>query len=133
MIQKILLFQVTFLNNISLFCYPLFVNLNIFRYSSAFNYPWKSTRLKFIPNLSGIFQFILISVSEPIRIITNWSEKRFVPRLIKTVKNPLDLIQLIPRHQSEWIRTNPKTSFQSGEELNPSRSPPHFHLTPQTP
>ena len=29
------------------------------------------------------------------------------------IKNQSDLIRLILRHQSEWIRTNPKPSFQS--------------------
>ena len=39
----------------------------------------------------------------------------------KTVKNQSDFIRLIPRHQSEWIRTNPKRSFQSRSiRINPS-------------
>ena len=31
----------------------------------------------------------------------------------KTIKNQSDLIRIIPRDQSEWIRTNLKPSFQS--------------------
>ena len=39
----------------------------------------------------------------------------------KTVKNQSNLIPLIPRHQSEWIRTNAKPSFQSRSiRFNPS-------------
>ena len=35
--------------------------------------------------------------------------------------NQSDLIRLTPRHQSEWIRTNPKPSFQSRSiRINPS-------------
>ena len=47
----------------------------------------------------------------------------------KTVKNQSDLIRLIPRHQSEWIRTNPKSSFQSKSiRINPNSdwSKPNF-------
>ena len=40
----------------------------------------------------------------------------------KRVKNQSDLIRLIPRHQSEWIRTNPKPSFQSSSIRNNPRS-----------
>ena len=47
----------------------------------------------------------------------------------KTIKNQSDLIRLIPRNQSEWIRTNPKPSFQSRSiRNNPSSdwSKPNF-------
>ena len=47
----------------------------------------------------------------------------------KTVKNKSGLIRLIPRHQSKWIRTNPKSSFQSRLiRINPGldRSKPNF-------
>ena len=57
----------------------------------------ESIGLEFILSQSELFRFIPISVSEPMRIIPNQS----------------DLIPLIPRRQSEWIRTNPKPSFQS--------------------
>ena len=43
----------------------------------------ESIRLKFIPSQSEIFPFIPISISEPMRIIPNQSEKRFVTRLMK--------------------------------------------------
>ena len=48
--------------------------------------------------------------SEPMRIIPNRSEKRFVSRLMK---NGQKSIRLIPQYRYEWIRTNPKPSFQS--------------------
>ena len=39
----------------------------------------------------------------------------------KTAKNQSELIWLIPRHQSEWTRTNPKSSFQSRSiRINPN-------------
>ena len=41
---------------------------------------------KFIPSQSELFRFIPISVSEPMRIIPNHSEKRFVTRLKKNGK-----------------------------------------------
>ena len=41
----------------------------------------------------------------------------------KTVKNQSDLIRLIPRHQSVWIWTNPKPSFQFRSiRINPNHS-----------
>ena len=44
--------------------------------------PGESIGLKFIPSQSELFRFIPISVSEPMRIIPNQSEKRFVSRLM---------------------------------------------------
>ena len=72
--------------------------------------PGESIGLKFIPSQSELFRFIPISVSESMRIIPNKSEKRVVSRLMK---NGQKSIRLIPRHRFEWIRTNPKRSFQS--------------------
>ena len=49
----------------------------------------------------------------------------------KTIKNQSDLIQLITRHQSEWIRTNEKPSFQSrsiGINSSLDWSKPNFQL-----
>ena len=54
--------------------------------------------LKFISSHLQLFRFIPISVSEPMRIIPNQSEKRFVSRLMK---NGQKSIRLIPKHQSE--------------------------------
>ena len=45
--------------------------------------PGESIGLKFISSQSEIFRFIPISVSEPMGIIPNQSEKRFVSRLMK--------------------------------------------------
>ena len=48
---------------------------------------------------------------------------------LKTVKNKSDLIQLIPRHQSEWIRMNPNESETNfSMQINPDLdwSEPNF-------
>ena len=47
------------------------------------------------------------------RIIPNQSEKRFVIRLMKMVKNQSDLIRLIPRHEFEPIRNQVFNPHQS--------------------
>ena len=72
--------------------------------------PGESIGLKFIPSQSELFQFISISVSKPMRVISNQSEKRFVSRL---TKNGHKSIRLNPINSETWIRTNPKPSFQS--------------------
>ena len=46
-------------------------------------------------------------------IIPHQSEKCFVTGLMKTVKHRSNLIRFNSRQLSEWIRTNPKPSFQS--------------------
>ena len=48
-----------------------------------FSHPSERTGLKFIPSQPELFRFIPISVSEPMRIIPNQSEKRFLSRLMK--------------------------------------------------
>ena len=72
-------------------------------------FPGESIGLKFIPSQSELTRFIPISLSEPMRIIPNQSEKRFVSRLIRNGKKSIRLNTI----NSEWIRTNPKPSFQS--------------------
>ena len=64
-----------------------------------FGCPSESIGLKFIPSQSELFRFIPISVSEPMRIIPNQSEKRFVSRLMK--------------NGQKSIRLNPITSEKS--------------------
>ena len=66
--------------------------------------PWQryrieshSASIRNIPIHSDIFIRANANRSEPIR---------------KTVETQSDLMRLIPRHQFEWIRTNPKPSFQ---------------------
>ena len=46
-------------------------------------FPDENIGLKFIPSQSELFRYIPISVSEPMLIIPNHSEKRFVSRLMK--------------------------------------------------
>ena len=46
-------------------------------------FPGESIELKFIPSPTKLFPFIPISVSDPMRIIPNQSDKRFVSRLMK--------------------------------------------------
>ena len=60
--------------------------------------------LKFIPSQLKLFRCIPISVSEPIRIIPNQSEKRFVSRLMKNVQKS---IRLNPKNSETSIRMNP--------------------------
>ena len=72
--------------------------------------PGERNGLKFIPSQSELFRFIPMSVSEPMRIILNQSEKRFVSRLIK---NDLKPIRFNPINSETSIRMNPKLSFQS--------------------
>ena len=79
---------------------------------SSFNKynPGESIGLKFIPSQSELFRFILISVSEPMRIIPNQSEKRFVSRLMK---NGQKSIRLNPINSDTSIRMNSNPIFQS--------------------
>ena len=58
------------------------------------HYPGEDIGLKFIPSQSELFRFIPISVSEPMRIIPNQSEKRLLSRLMK---NGQKSIRLIPK------------------------------------
>ena len=69
--------------------------------------PDESIGLKFIPSQSELFRFIPISVSEPVRIIPNQSEKRFVSRLMKNGQKP---IRLNPINSETSIRMNPNQS-----------------------
>ena len=69
--------------------------------------PGESIGLKFIPSQSELFRFISIFVSEPMRIIPNQSESRFVSRLMK---NGQKSIQLNPINSETWIRMNPNQS-----------------------
>ena len=47
------------------------------------NYPGENIGYEFIPSQSELFRFIAISVPEPVWIIPNQSEKRFVYGLMK--------------------------------------------------
>ena len=82
---------------------------NFFIFDSC---PGKSIGLKFILSQSELFRFILISVSEAMRIIPNQSEKRFVSRLMKNGQKP---IWLNPINSETLIR------------MNPNQSKPSFH------
>ena len=64
--------------------------------------------LKFIPSESKLFRFIPIYVSEPMRIILNQSQKRFVSCLME---NGQKSIRLNPINSETSIRMNPKPSF----------------------
>ena len=80
----------------------------------------ESVRLKFIPSQSELFRFIPISVSEPMRIIPNQSEKRFVSRLMK---NGQKSIRLNTINSETSIRMNPnqsETKFLI--QINPNQS-----------
>ena len=57
--------------------------------NSDLHYPSESIGLKFIPSQSELFRFIPISVSEPMRIIPNQSEKRFLSLLMKNSKHSI--------------------------------------------
>ena len=72
--------------------------------------PDESIGLKFIPSQSELFWFILISVSEPMRIIPNQSEKRFVSGLMKNDQKSIRLDQI---NCETSIRMNTKPSLQS--------------------
>ena len=67
-------------------------DLNLLKVTSTLRniFPGESIRFKFIPSQSELFRFIPISISEPMRIIANQSEKCFVSHLMKKVKNPSD-------------------------------------------
>ena len=71
------------------------------------NIPDESIGLKFIPSQSELFRFIPISVSKPMWIIPNQSEKRFVSRLMK---NGQKSIRLNPINSETSIRMNPNQS-----------------------
>ena len=94
-----------------------------------FGIPGESIGLKFIPSQSELFRFIPIFVSEPMRIIPNQSEKRFVSRLMK---NGQKSIRLYPINPKTSIRMNPnqsQTKFQSRSiRINPTSdwSKPNF-------
>ena len=77
--------------------------------------PGESIGYKFIPSKSELFRFISISVSEPMQIISNQSEKCFVSR---SMKNGQKSIRLNPINSKISIRINPnsdwsKPNFQS--------------------
>ena len=81
-------------------------------YSRKFHSPGESIGEEFIPSQSELFRFIPISVSEPMRIIPNQSEKLFVSRLMKKGKKSI---------QSNLIRDN-----------NPNESETKFSFRIQT-
>ena len=89
--------------------------------------PGERIGLKLIPSQSELFQFIPISVSEPVRIIPNQTKKRFVSSLMKngqkTIRlNPIqseasiqiitisDSLRLILLETSAWI--NPSSDWK---------------------
>ena len=77
------------------------------RHSKWFRSPGESIGLKFIPSQSELFLFIPISVSEPMRIIPNQSEKLFVSCLMK---NSQKSIRLNSIHSGNSMRMNPNQS-----------------------
>ena len=101
--------------------------------------PSESIGLKFIPNQSELFRFItILSVSEPMPIIPNQSEKRFVSRLMKNYQKS---IQLNPINSDTSIRMNPNQSekrfvsrlmknYQKSIQLNPINSDTSIRMNP---
>ena len=77
--------------------------------NSFWNSPDESIGYEFIASQSELFRFSPIFVFEPMRIIPNQSEKRFVTRLMRNGKKS---IRPNLRQLSEWIRTNSKLIFQ---------------------
>ena len=76
--------------------------------------------LKLILSQSELFRFFPISVSEPIRIIPNQSEKHVVSRLMKNVQKSN---RINPINSETSIRMNPnqsKTKFSI--QVNPNQS-----------
>ena len=71
------------------------------------NIPGESIKQEFIPRQSELFRFIPISVSKPMRIIPNQSEKRFVTRLMKNGKKS---IRPHPINSETSIRMNSNQS-----------------------
>ena len=69
--------------------YYLTIDVSIGNIIKFIGYPAKSIGLKFILSQSELFRFIPISVSEPMRIIPNQSEKRFVPCLKRNDKKSI--------------------------------------------
>ena len=82
-------------------------------YDCKYDFPGESIGLKFIPRQSELFRFIPIFVSEPMRIIPNQSEKRFVSRLMK--------------NGQKWIRLNP-INFERSIWMNPNQSETKFSI-----
>ena len=85
---------------------------------------WNSFRVN--QNYSDLFRRLYPSQCESFR-----NNPKNVLYLVwwKTVKNQSNVIRFIPRHQLEWIRTNPKPSFQSrSTRINPNSdwSHPNF-------
>ena len=67
--------------------YPHKQVINCYIFVAIIIYPGESIGQEFISSQSELFRFIPISVSEPICIIQNQSEKRFIARLMKNGKN----------------------------------------------
>ena len=86
--------------------------------------PSESIGLKFIPSQSELFRFISISVSEPMRIIPNQSEKLFVSRFMK---NGQKSIRLNPINSETSIRLNPINS-ESSIRMNSNQSETKFSI-----
>ena len=79
--------------------------------------PGESIGLKFIPSQSELLLFIPITVSEPMQIILNQSEKRFVSRLMKNGQKSIRL-NLINSETSIRMNSNQsETKF-----VNPDQS-----------
>ena len=66
--------------------------------------PGDSIGLKFIPSQSELFRLIPISVSEPMRIIPNQFEKRFVSRLMRNGQRSIRMNSI---NSETSIRKNP--------------------------
>ena len=69
--------------------YERCLSVLVFRLTHLVTLHGGSIGYEFIPSHSEIFRFIPISVSEPMRIIPNESEKRFVSRLMKNGKKSI--------------------------------------------
>ena len=104
------------------------VHMNLLLFSSITSLAkvlvWNSFRVK--QNYSDSFRYLYPSQCKSFR-----SNPKNVLYLIwwKTVKNQFDLIRLIPRHQSEWIRMNLKQSETNiSTQINPisDLSKPNF-------
>ena len=83
-------------------------------------HPGESIGLKFIPSQSELFRFIPISVSDPMRIIPNQSEKRFVYRLMNNGQKTIRLNPINSEPSFRMIPNQSETKFSI--QINPNRS-----------
>ena len=100
----------------------------IFLFYRSSGIPGECIGLKFIPSQSELFRFIPIFVSEPIRIIPNQSEKRFISRLMKNGQksirlNPINSETFDPKEfepiRNQVFKPDQSESIQS--RIDPNR------------